>query len=99
MPESTTQTSLFDQPRAGVNAPEFSVSELSNLVKKTVEETFGQVRVRGEISDCKLHSSGHLYLTLKEGNAVLASVCWKGQVGRLGIRPEIGMEVESLTSC
>jgi exodeoxyribonuclease VII large subunit len=93
MPTPKTQPTLFDAPHAGVNAPEFSVSELSNLVKKTVEETFGQVRVRGEISDCKLHSSGHLYLTLKEGSAVLASVCWKGQVGRLGLRPELGMEV------
>jgi len=85
--------SLLDAPRAGANTPEFSVSELSNLVKKTVEETFGLVRVRGEISDCKLHSSGHLYITLKEGNAVLAAVCWRGQVGRLGIKPAIGMEV------
>jgi exodeoxyribonuclease VII large subunit len=96
------QSSLFDAPRPGAepsrqtigaNAPEFSVSELSNLVKKTVEETFGLVRVRGEISDCKLHSSGHMYLTLKEGTAVLASVCWRGQVGRLGLKPEVGMEV------
>jgi exodeoxyribonuclease VII large subunit len=93
MTASKPQSSLFDAPRPGMNAPEFSVSELSNLVKKTVEETFGLVRVRGEISDCKLHSSGHMYMTLKEGNAVLASVCWKGQVGRLGIRPELGMEV------
>jgi exodeoxyribonuclease VII large subunit len=85
--------SLLDAPRAGINAPEFSVSELSNLVKKTVEETFGLVRVRGEISDFKLHSSGHMYLTLKEGTAVLASVCWRGQVGRLGIKPAVGMEV------
>ncbi|MFA5040083.1 MAG: exodeoxyribonuclease VII large subunit [Bdellovibrionales bacterium] len=85
--------SLFDEPRDGINTPEFSVSEISNLVKKTVEDTFGQVRVRGEISDCKLHSSGHLYLTLKEGMAVLAAVCWRGQVGRLGIKPAIGMEV------
>jgi exodeoxyribonuclease VII large subunit len=93
MSEPKTQPSLFDRPRAGANAPEFSVSELSNLVKKTVEDTFGQVRVRGEISDCKLHSSGHMYLTLKEGNAVLASVCWRGQVGQLGLRPEVGMDV------
>ncbi|MDR3424907.1 MAG: exodeoxyribonuclease VII large subunit [Alphaproteobacteria bacterium] len=93
MPLSQNQPSLLDAPRAGVNAPEFSVSELSNLVKKTVEETFGLVRVRGEISDCKLHSSGHMYLTLKEGTAVLASVCWRGQVGRLGITPAVGMEV------
>lgn len=73
--------------------PEFSVNELSQLLKKTVEEAFGFVRVRGEISDCKLHSSGHLYLTLKEGTSVLAAVCWRGHVGRLGLKPAIGMEV------
>jgi len=83
----------IDKPREGINTPEFTVSELSSLVKKTVEETFGLVRVRGEISDCKLHSSGHLYLTLKEGNAILASVCWRGHVGRLGIKPTVGMDV------
>jgi exodeoxyribonuclease VII large subunit len=96
MSEPKTQSFVFDAPpahNAGSNMPEFSVSELSNLVKKTVEETFGLVRVRGEISDFKLHSSGHMYLTLKEGNAVLASVCWKGQVARLGLKPEVGMEV------
>jgi exodeoxyribonuclease VII large subunit len=93
MSEPQTPPSLFDAPRPGTNAPEFSVSELSNLVKKTVEETFGLVRVRGEISDCKIHTSGHMYLTLKEGTAVLASVCWRGQVGRLGIKPAVGMEV------
>lgn len=86
-------SSLFDAPREGSNAPEFSVNELSQLLKKTVEDTFGFVRVRGEISDCKLHSSGHLYLTLKEGTSVLAAVCWRGQVGRLGLKPAVGMEV------
>lgn len=93
MTSNPIPSSLFDTPRPGANAPEFSVGELSNLVKKTVEDTFGLVRVRGEISDCKLHSSGHMYLTLKEGAAVLASVCWRGQVGRLGLKPEVGMEV------
>ena len=104
MPKSKTQSSLFDAPvkpaataaasaPASGNTPEFSVSELSGLVKRTIEDAFALVRVRGEISDCKLHSSGHLYLTLKEGNAALASVCWKGQVARLGLRPEAGMEV------
>jgi exodeoxyribonuclease VII large subunit len=95
MPKPTAP-SLFDVPAPvipGSNVAEFSVSELSGLVKRTVEETFGQVRVRGEISDCKLHSSGHMYLTLKEGTSVLASVCWKGNVSKLGLRPELGMEV------
>jgi exodeoxyribonuclease VII large subunit len=91
---ATSKTpSLFDTPRAGTNMPEFSVSELSNLVKKTVEEHFGLVRVRGEISECKAHTNGHVYLTLKEGTSILASVCWRGQVGKLAIKPAIGMEV------
>ncbi len=85
--------SLAETPRAGSNAPEFSVSELSALVRKTVEETFSLVRVRGEISECKLHGSGHLYLTLKEGDAVLSAVCWRRQVGRLALKPAIGMDV------
>lgn len=86
---------LFDAPppRPGSNLPEYSVGELSKRLKKTVEETFGLVRVRGEISDCKLHSSGHVYLTLKDSDAVLAAVCWRGQAGKLGMKPEIGMDV------
>ncbi len=82
-----------DQPRPGSNLPEYSVSEISTLLKKTVEETFGLVRVRGEISDCKYHSSGHLYLTLKDEGAVLAAVCWRGQAGKLGMKPQVGMDV------
>jgi exodeoxyribonuclease VII large subunit len=85
--------SLFDAPRPGSNLPEFSVSDLSKLVKKTIEETFGLVRVRGEIGDCKHHSNGHIYITLKDEGAVLASVVWRGTTGKLGLKPEIGMEV------
>ncbi|MDD4617094.1 MAG: exodeoxyribonuclease VII large subunit, partial [Alphaproteobacteria bacterium] len=85
--------SLLDNPRPGVNMPEFSVSEISALVKKTMEERFSLVRVRGEISECKHHTNGHIYITLKEGTAILAAVCWRGQVSRLGIKPSIGMEV------
>src|ERR1700679_3411698 len=92
MPQATSP-GLFDQPRPGSNLPEYGVSEISKLLKKTVEETFGQVRVRGEISDCKYHSNGHVYLTLKDQDAVIAAVCWRGQVGKLGIKPAIGMDV------
>ncbi|NTU76528.1 MAG: exodeoxyribonuclease VII large subunit, partial [Alphaproteobacteria bacterium] len=92
-PKSTSEPDLLDSPRPGSNLPEFTVSDLSRQVKRVVEERFGLVRVRGEIGECKLHSSGHLYLSLKEGHDVLASVCWKGQVSRLGLRPETGMEV------
>ena len=69
------------------------MSEISRLVKKTVEDTFGQVRVKGEISECKHHSSGHIYISLKDETACLAAVCWRGNSGRLSVRPETGMEV------
>lgn len=88
-----TQPGLLDAPRAGLNTPEFTVSDLSRQLKRTIEEGFGHVRVRGEIGECKLHSSGHLYLSLKDEGAVLAGVCWRGQVARLGLRPETGMDV------
>jgi len=75
------------------NIPEFTVSELSGALRRTVEESFDHVRVRGEISGFKRHSSGHLYFSLKDSDAVLDSVCWKGQAVRLGLAPEDGMEV------
>ncbi|MGE4278995.1 MAG: exodeoxyribonuclease VII large subunit [Magnetospirillum sp.] len=75
------------------NVPEFSVGELSGALKRTVEETFAHVRVRGEISGFKRHSSGHLYFALKDADAVLDAVCWRGQAGRLAMAPEDGMEV------
>lgn len=97
MPKSSVQApsnpNLFNQARPGSNLPEFSVGEISQLLKKTVEENFGQVRIRGEISECKAHSNGHIYITLKDEAAVLAAVCWRGQAGRLGLKPETGMEV------
>src|ERR1700743_3580393 len=87
------QGSLLDQPRPGSNLPEFTVSEIAKLVKKTMEDTFGQVRVRGEISGLKVAPSGHIYFDLKDAEATLASICWRGQAGQLGIKLEIGMEV------
>ncbi|MFV3077525.1 exodeoxyribonuclease VII large subunit [Niveispirillum fermenti] len=86
---------LTDTPpaRPGSNLPEQSVSDLARAVKRTVEDAFGYVRVRGEISQPKRHSSGHLYLRLKDDGAVIEAVCWKGTAARLAIRPEDGMEV------
>lgn len=84
---------LPDPPRPGSNLPELSVSDLSRALKRTVEDAFGYVRVRGEISQPKRHTSGHLYLRLKDDAAVIEAVCWKGVVARLAIRPEEGMEV------
>ncbi len=75
------------------NLPEFSVTELSSALKRAVEDQFGFVRVRGEISGLKFHSSGHVYFDLKDDKAVLNAVIWRGTVGRLKVRPEAGVEV------
>ena len=76
------------------NAPEISVSELSGALKRTIEDAFGHVRVRGEISGYRgPHSSGHVYFTLKDQNARIDAVIWKGVFGRLRFKPEEGMEV------
>ena len=93
MPKTTPSPSLLDSPRAGSNLPEFTVGDLSRQLKKTIEDAFGLVRVRGEIGSCKLHSSGHMYLSLKDDTAVIDAVCWRGQVGKLAVKPEAGMEV------
>jgi exodeoxyribonuclease VII large subunit len=84
---------LFEDTPAPSNAPEFTVSEISNAVKRVIEGEFGHVRVRGEISRVSRPASGHLYFDLKDDRSVIASVCWKGQAGRLTVRPEEGMEV------
>jgi len=80
-------------PALGGNMPEYSVSELSGLLKKKVEDTFPYVRVRGEISSCKRHTSGHCYFDLKDERAVLAGVVWKMNFARLAVKPEQGLEV------
>ncbi len=82
-----------DLLRTGGNLPVLSVSEISQAIKKTLEGTFGYARVRGEISGFKRAASGHLYMSLKDADAVLDAVCWRGTAGRLGIVPEDGMEV------
>jgi exodeoxyribonuclease VII large subunit len=75
------------------NRPALSVSELSQALKRMVESEFDHVRVRGEISGFKRHTSGHCYFTLKDADAVLDAVCWKHMASRLGMKPEDGMEV------
>ncbi|WP_135081686.1 exodeoxyribonuclease VII large subunit [Terasakiella sp. SH-1] len=82
----------FDSP-AQHNQPVLSVSELSGALKRTVEDAFSLVRVRGEISGFKRAASGHLYLALKDENAVMDAVCWKGVAAKLDLRPQDGMEV------
>lgn len=75
------------------NLPEFSVSELSGVIKRTMETAFDRVRVRGELGRVTVAKSGHLYADLKDENAVLNMVMWKGQVSGLKFRPEEGLEV------
>ncbi len=65
------------------NLPVLTVGEVSQAIKRTLEGSFERVRVRGEISQPKYHGSGHLYFRLKDADAVLESVCWRGTVGRL----------------
>src|SRR5947209_2323406 len=77
-----------------INAPEFTVSELSSALKRTVEDTYGHVRVRGEISGFRgAHSSGHRYFALKDETAKIEAVIWKGVHGRLRFKPQEGLEV------
>ncbi len=75
------------------NLPEYSVSELSRALKRTVEDAYSYVRVRGEISGFKRAASGHLYMTLKDSDAVIDAVCWRGVAGQLPMQPEDGAEV------
>jgi exodeoxyribonuclease VII large subunit len=76
------------------NAPEITVSELSNALKRAIEDRFGYVRVRGEISGYRgPHSSGHAYFSLKDANARLDAVIWRSAFLRMRIKPEEGLEV------
>ena len=75
------------------NLPEYTVSELARALKRSIEENFVYVRVRGEISGFKRHGSGHWYLSLKDSDAVIDAVCWRLTAMRLGLKPEDGMEV------
>ncbi len=77
----------------GDNAPAMSVSELSSRLKRTVEDAFGLVRLRGEISGFKRHASGHCYFTMKDDKACIDAVIWKGCAQMLRFRPEDGIEV------
>lgn len=75
------------------NNPPLSISELSFALKRTLEDRFGHVRLRGEISKVNRHASGHVYLTLKDDKAAIDGVVWKGVVRGLGVQPETGLEV------
>src|SRR5205807_4251370 len=82
----------MNEPR--VNIPEWTVSELSAALKKTVEDAYGFVRVRGEITGYRgPHSSGHCYFALKDEGAKIDAVIWRTAFGRIRFKPEEGLEV------
>jgi exodeoxyribonuclease VII large subunit len=86
-------SSIFENDSPS-NLAEYSVSELSGSIKRTVETAFDQVRVRGEISGYRgPHSSGHAYFALKDDRSRIDAVIWKGTFSKLKFRPEEGMEV------
>src|ERR1700736_3648736 len=88
----TAATAWGGEP-ARSNLPEYTVSELSLALKRSIEDGFSHVRVRGEVSGFKRHGSGHCYFALKDAEAVLDAVCWRQTAIRLPIKPEDGMEV------
>ncbi|CAN5275356.1 exodeoxyribonuclease VII large subunit [soil metagenome] len=75
------------------NNPPLSISELSFALKRTLEDRFGHVRLRGEVSKVNRHASGHIYLTLKDDKSAIDGVVWKGSARGLGVQPTTGMEV------
>jgi len=81
-----------DSPRS--NITEYSVSEISFAVKRTIEDRFDRVRIRGEVSGWRgPHSSGHAYFTLKDEKARIDAVIWRGAFSKLSFLPEEGLEV------
>ncbi|HWF78135.1 MAG TPA: exodeoxyribonuclease VII large subunit [Caulobacteraceae bacterium] len=75
------------------NLQAYSVSELAFALKRTIEDAYGFVRVRGELSKVTFHSSGHVYLDIKDERASISGVIWKTNVRGLAIKPQTGMEV------
>lgn len=75
------------------NVPEMSVADLANSLKRTLEQTYSHIRVRGELSGLKIAASGHLYGDIKDVDANINIVCWRGTMSKLSIRPEEGMDV------
>jgi len=76
-----------------LNIPEFTVSDIAGAIKHTLEGAFGRVRVRGEITELKAYASGHVYLCLKDESAKIRAIIWRGNAGRIALKPENGVEV------
>jgi exodeoxyribonuclease VII large subunit len=84
---------MSDLAERATNAPEFTVTELSGAVKRTLETAFARIRVRGEITEAKHYPSGHTYLALKDEGGKIRAVIWKSAMPRIGLKPENGVEV------
>jgi exodeoxyribonuclease VII large subunit len=92
-PNEIDDAGLVARPRSGDNAEPLSISEISALLKRTVEDRFGFVRLRGELSGVKRAASGHFYCALKDEGAVIDGVMWKANAARMNFRAEDGLEV------
>ncbi len=79
--------------KTGSNVPEMSVADLAGALKRTLEQNFSHIRVRGELSGLKRAASGHLYGDIKDVDANINIVCWRGTMSKLAIQPEDGMDV------
>src|SRR6188474_2127009 len=90
--DDETAAGLVAKGQPGDNAAPLSITEISNLLKRTVEDRFGFVRLRGELSGVKRAASGHLYCALKDEGAVIDGVMWRASAQRLGFVPEDGIE-------
>jgi len=81
----------MNEPR--LNLPELTVSELSVALKRTIEDAYGYVRVRGELGKVSYHSNGHVYFDLKDDRACIAGVIWRTTAARIKLKLEAGLEV------
>lgn len=81
----------MNEPR--LNLPELTVSELSAALKRTIEDAYGYVRVRGELGKVSYHGNGHVYFDLKDDRACIAGVIWRSAAPRIRLRLEAGLEV------
>ena len=87
---------MSDNNHFDSNLTEYTVSQISSALKRTVENAFERVRIHGEISGLKRAASGHVYLTLKDDKAVLDGVVWRGTASSLSFAPEDGLDVKWL---
>src|SRR5271170_5932429 len=82
--DATMQNTTMNEPRP--NLPELTVSELSMALKRTIEDSYGYVRVRGELGKVSYHGNGHVYFDLKDDRASIAGVIWRGTGARIKLK-------------